>query len=114
MDSSSDFVSEFKRVLSLIYPPYDFPDVYWRIFNFNWFPNPIIKNAFKSTVWMFARRMDALCHRDNLLQEIWKEEITFAYLVGFLHDIGKPFVTRMNFFGTTRFSEVTLKWVLVC
>ncbi|GFQ76138.1 uncharacterized protein TNCT_244131 [Trichonephila clavata] len=100
---SSDFASEFKRVLSLIYPPYDFPDLYCRIFNFNWLPNPHHQECFQKHCVDVAHRMDALCRRDHLLQEIWKEDITYAYLVGFLHDIGKPFVTRINFFGQQGF-----------
>ncbi|GFQ96432.1 hypothetical protein TNCT_417801 [Trichonephila clavata] len=112
MDSSSDFVSEFKRVLSHIYPPNEFPDVYGRIINFTWFPNPHHQECFQQHCVDVPRRMDALCRRDHLLQEIWKEDITYAYLVGFLHDIGKPFVTRINFLDN-KVSEVTLKRVLV-
>ncbi|GFY06399.1 uncharacterized protein TNCV_3651861 [Trichonephila clavipes] len=47
--------------------------------------------------------MQELCRLNNFLQEIWKEDITCAYLVGFLHDIAKPLVERTNGLGQQSF-----------
>ncbi|GFQ87100.1 uncharacterized protein TNCT_665071 [Trichonephila clavata] len=101
METSID--SEFERVLSLVYPPLDFPDVYSRIFDFNWLPNSYHKESFREHCVYVAHCMEKLCRRDNLLQEIWKEGISYAYLVGFLHDIGKPFVEYINGFKRHNF-----------
>ncbi|GFQ95453.1 uncharacterized protein TNCT_171622 [Trichonephila clavata] len=102
METSID--SEFERVLSLVYPPLDFPDVYSRIFDFNWLPNSYHKESFREHCVYVAHCMEKLCRRDNLLQEIWKEGISYAYLVGFLHDIGKPFVEYLNSFKNQNFT----------
>ncbi|GFX82823.1 hypothetical protein TNCV_1699421 [Trichonephila clavipes] len=47
--------------------------------------------------------MQELCRLDNLLQEIWKEDITYPYLVGFLHDVAKPLVERADGLGQQNF-----------
>ncbi|GFS54967.1 uncharacterized protein TNCV_3576621 [Trichonephila clavipes] len=72
--------SEFRRVLFLIFPPYDFPDLYWRLFTFNWLPNLYHKECFKKHCVDTAHRMEELCRQDNLLQETGKEDISYAYL----------------------------------
>ncbi|GFT61731.1 uncharacterized protein TNCV_2563631 [Trichonephila clavipes] len=95
--------SEFRRVLFLIFPPYNFPDLYWRLSTFNWLPNLYHQECFKKHCVDTAHRMEELCRQDNLLQETWKEDISYAYLVGFLHDIGKPLVERTNSFGQQSF-----------
>ncbi|GFX02778.1 uncharacterized protein TNCV_4437601 [Trichonephila clavipes] len=100
---SLDFDSEFERVLSLIFPPDNFPDLYWRIFNFNWLPNPYHQECFRKHCVDVGRRMEKLCSLDNLLQDTWKEDITYAYLVGFLHDIAKPLVERTDGLGQQSF-----------
>ncbi|GFS47047.1 uncharacterized protein TNCV_418371 [Trichonephila clavipes] len=100
---SLDFDSEFERVLSLIFPPDNFPDLYWRIFNFNWLPNPCHRECFRKHCVDVGRRMEKLCSLNNLLHDTWKEDITYAYLVGFLHDIAKPLVERTDRLGQQSF-----------
>ncbi|GFX57398.1 uncharacterized protein TNCV_3138171 [Trichonephila clavipes] len=103
MASSLDFDSEFERVLSLIFPPDNFPDLYWKIFNFNWLSNPYHLECFRKHCVDTGHSMQELCRLNNFLQEIWKEDITCAYLVGFLHDIAKPLVERTNGLGQQSF-----------
>ncbi|GFV16563.1 uncharacterized protein TNCV_4417521 [Trichonephila clavipes] len=103
MASSLDLDSEFERVLSLIFPPDNFPDLYWKIFNFNSLSNPYHLESLRKHCVDTGHSMQELCRLDNLLQEIWKEDITYAYLVGFLHDIAKPLVERTDGLGPQSF-----------
>ncbi|GFX86984.1 uncharacterized protein TNCV_2868101, partial [Trichonephila clavipes] len=85
------------------FPPDNFPDLYWRIFNFNWLPNPHHQEYFRKHCVDVGRCMEKLCSLDNLLQDTWKEDITYAYLVGFLHDIAKPLLERTDGLGQQSF-----------
>ncbi|GFY09289.1 uncharacterized protein TNCV_1941081 [Trichonephila clavipes] len=90
--------------LNVFYPSsFHQTDLYWRIFNFNWLPNLYHQECFRKHCVDVGRRIEKLCSLDNLLQDTWKEDITYAYLVGFLHDIAKPLVERTDGFGQQSF-----------
>ncbi|GFY67230.1 hypothetical protein TNIN_228291 [Trichonephila inaurata madagascariensis] len=103
MASSLDFISEFEWVFSLTFAPDKFSDLYWRIFNFNLLPNPYHLECFRKHCVDTGHRMQEFFRLDNLLQEIWKEDISYAYLVGFLHDVTKPLVERIDGLGQQSF-----------
>ncbi|GFU11439.1 uncharacterized protein NPIL_542711, partial [Nephila pilipes] len=95
--------SEFERCLSLIFPPNEFPVIHDTLLHFDWLPNPYHHESFRQHCMDTGYRMDQECEEKNLLRGTWNG-FTYAYLVGFLHDIGKPFVQRINCFGGQSFT----------
>ncbi|GFQ68209.1 uncharacterized protein TNCT_730081 [Trichonephila clavata] len=100
---SSNMDSEFCDFLSRIFPSHTYPDLFHRISTFEWLPNPYHHETFRQHCVSTAFYMERFCLQHNLLQGQWNN-ITYAFLVGFLHDIGKPLVFQTNSRGKQKFT----------
>ncbi|GFY66899.1 uncharacterized protein TNIN_179291 [Trichonephila inaurata madagascariensis] len=98
-----DYENKFHYFLNQIFPSDTFPDLFHQISNFEWLPNPHHHETFREHCVSTAFYMEQFCMKDNLLQSKWKN-MTHAFIVGFLHDIGKPLVLQTDRRGIQKFT----------
>lgn len=84
---------EYTTLLNLIFPTNVYPVLHDKLLRFQWKTTMHHTESFRQHCVDTARSMEEFCQEKNLLQGTWNG-ITYARLVGFLHDVGKPFVLK--------------------
>ncbi|GBN13135.1 hypothetical protein AVEN_257712-1 [Araneus ventricosus] len=84
---------EYEALINLIFPSNAYPVVHDTLLRFEWKNTKHHEESFRQHCINTARLMEEFCQEKNLLQGTWNG-ITYARLVGFLHDVEKPFALR--------------------
>lgn len=91
MDSSYD--QDFENFVNVVFPADKFNIINKTLLTFQWKLSNFHKEGFRQHCIETGRQMQKICFEKGILQETW-HGYTHSYLVGVLHDIGKPFVVR--------------------
>ncbi|GBN92051.1 hypothetical protein AVEN_266865-1 [Araneus ventricosus] len=91
MDSSYD--QDFENFVNVVFPADKFDIINKTLLTFQWKLSNFHKEGFRQHCIETGRQMQKICFEKGILQETW-HGYTHSYLVGVLHDIGKPFVVR--------------------